>query len=163
MLSREVLSCVNRLRKAANLYSGDRVRVFYDADATKSEKDRSLTMQAIQADLAVLSSKLSAPVHESKNRQSHMQALAEEKLDVFGYQMSVSITAESVSFVDDATLAKLFVGANGSAVQRSVEALKCYIGNLTYASLSFDAPLSVTVDGVSVQLVPGTHFFVYSC
>lgn len=163
MLSREVLSCVNRLRKAANLYSGDRVRVFYDANETKSEKDRSLTMDAIAADLSVLSTKLSAPVQQSKKRQSHMLALAEEKLDVFGYQMNVSITGESVSFVDDAKLSTLFGDASAPAVQRGIQALKCYVGDLPYASLSFDSPLAVTVDGVTVQLVPGTHFFAYSC
>ena len=77
--------------------------------------------------------------------------------------MNVSITGESVSFVDDAKLSTLFGDASAPAVQRGIQALKCYVGDLPYASVSFDSPLAVTVDGVTVQLVPGTHFFAYSC
>jgi len=160
MLVREVLSSVNRLRKAANLVSSDRIRVFYDADKTTNAKDRELFMHAVKEQSKMVTDKLSAPVAATAVRQLHMLPIAKDSMDVFGYNIDVSISRESISFAENESLLKLF--KDGGSV-RQVDALKSYVGGLPYTSIQFDAPLSVSVDGQSVSLTPGTHFFKYSC
>ena len=159
MLVREIMSSVNRLRKAGDLVATDRIRVFYEVDASSTNPQaKTLVTEAMAEQLAMVEAKLSAPVVGYDQRQTHMLSLAEDKMDVFGYKINVSISKQSVSFPTEAkVLAGLF--KDSTKAERQVNALKDYVAMVPYNEVSFDTNLTVQVDGESVVLVPGTHFF----
>lgn len=155
MLVREVVSAVNRCRKAADLVSSDSIRVFYDGEQTTDLKNRTVFLKAVADQKNYVSETLKAPVCLTSERQVHMHAIANDTMDVFGYQISVSIAKESISFASDDILKKVF--KNGT--QRQVDALKCYVGSIPYLEMNFEEKFSCTVDGESVALTPNEHFF----
>jgi hypothetical protein len=159
MLVREIMSSVNRLRKAGDLVATDRIRVFYEVDASSTNPQaKTLVTEAMAEQLAMVEAKLSAPVVGYDQRQTHMLSLAEDKMDVFEYKINVSISKQSVSFPTEAkVLAGLF--KDSTKAERQVNALKDYVAMVPYNEVSFDTNLTVQVDGESVVLVPGTHFF----
>ena len=59
------------------------------------------------------------------------------------------------------TEAKVLAGLfkDSTKAERQVNALKDYVAMVPYNEVSFDTNLTVQVDGESVVLVPGTHFF----
>jgi isoleucyl-tRNA synthetase len=157
MIVREISSSVNRLRKAADLVSADRIRVFYDVDETsKNSNAKKLVEEAMKEQLSTVEAKLSAPVASYSERQDHMIPLAEDKMDIFGYKINVCISKKSISFPkDNSVLSKLFTVK--PEIQSS--ALKDYVGMIPYNEIDFEKNLTVEIDGESATLVPGTHFF----
>jgi isoleucyl-tRNA synthetase len=161
MMAREMLSCVNRLRKAGGLVPEDKIRVFYDLSAGDARKDAGIVATAAVAEnLEMLQGKLRAPVlpATAENKQEHMFELASEVLEMEGVQMTVSICRKGLLFANDATLGALFPEGEKRSVR--VAAVRNYVATMGGGGVGQAESVAVNLDGVDVVMKRGEHFWL---
>ena len=162
MMAREVLSCVNRLRKAASLVPEDKIRVFYKTETATSESGKSMletAQTAISDNLEMLQAKLRAPVlpASAENKQEHMFELACEDLSLEGVTITVSITRKELIFANDATLGKLF--PEGDLVPRRIAAARNFVATMSEDLKKVDS-VAVSIDGIDIVMKKNEHFWL---
>jgi len=151
-LAREVMNRIQKIRKNIGLDVSDEVNVFYAlSEGTESDK----IQVAIQEREALIVETIRTSLKPIASKLSHDAVIGSEMCEIGDANIEISLTrADSVKFASDATL-KEVLGANGS--DENVAKVKNYLAST--AKLPKSGNFDVSIDGITLQLEAGLHFY----
>jgi hypothetical protein len=152
---------VQKLRKSAGLSVQDAVEVFFDEDSN-SNPSAGIVFGAISSQAEAVAKKLSSLPLPIGVKPAHAYVVAKETItddDLSEKPVTIYLTRPCVSVDTDAIATALKPIAGDKNVEQLAQMYAMYLQTMDYRRVADVASVTVSLDGLSLELVKGVHYF----
>ena len=150
-LAREVVNRIQKIRKNIGLDVSDEVNVFYSVDASEGSQN---LLTAIRDRESVIVETIRTSIKPISSKEADAVVIGSEDCEIGDVKIQISLTrADKVNFAD----AKLKEALGENASDETVAKVKHYIASKS--KLPASGQYEVSVDGITLQLEAGLHFY----